>query len=194
MEAAIQLGLQAATERQTPPGVVPGDTARNAAREAAAAPAGVSQPTNDVQYLHKQSSPAFPRPKSGFAPYVALTIVGCTVAAFLWLRNTDSGSVWLASLMVPVVLGVASAFLVSRLRGSLDRGGRYRGLGTVLMTDRAGVVLGEDAQQRALIEVEAGSERFLLVATQLGLALSPGMRVEVSWSREKSETCYVHGA
>ena len=187
MEAAIELGRQTGTERP-----VRFDVARDTTQETTAAPAGVSPAVSDVHYLHKQSSPAFPRPKTGFAPYVALVTIGCTVAAFLWLRTIDSGSVWLASLMVPIVFGIVSVFVLPRLRSSLDRGGRYRGIGAVLMTDRAGVVLGEDAQQRALIEVETGGERFLLVATQHGLALSPGMRVEVSWSREKSETCFVH--
>lgn len=153
-------------------------------------PGHASRP--DPSVLHAQSGALFPRPRSGYAGVMTLIVLIATVALAWWLIRTEGGSVWIASLMLPIVAGVLGVFLLPRLRRLQDRLGRFHGDGVVVLTDHAGEAHGEDAQQRALIQIENDGSWLLLAATQSRLRLALGDRVSVTWSRRRSDSCYVH--
>lgn len=70
---------------------------------------------------------------------------------------------------------------------------KHSSTGTVILTDHAGLVRGEDAQQRALIHVEQAGEVRWLAASQSGLRLAEGDEVQLSWASRRPESCYVRG-
>lgn len=143
--------------------------------------------------LHTQSAAEFPRPRSGYAaPLTLLTALG-TVALAVWLMVREGGSVWIAAAMIPIIVSTTAPFVLPWLRRRADRSSQTQGEGTVIATDHAGHVNGEDAQQRALVHVESDGTVYWLAATQPGLMLAEGDTVTVTWSRERPESCFVHG-
>lgn len=171
MSQEISLGLQ-------PPG-----TAIALLSEHGSPPRGV---------LRRQTSGQFPSPGRRFRIVSTLLILALTVGAAVALGMLSDGQASWAALLVPIVLGFGATFIAPAVRTARDRRGRFSAIGTVIMSDHAGMVNGDDAQQRALIHVEHEGTVLWLAATQSGLYLAEGDEVRVSWASPKSESCYVH--
>lgn len=142
--------------------------------------------------LRKQTDPAFPRPGRRARIGLALLIAVLTgiAAVLIWSTGTPTAA-W-AALIVPIALGVPGIFLLRALLIARDRAGTFHGTGVVILTDHAGIVNGDDAQQRALIHVERAGQVLWLGATQAGLRVAEGDRVRVSWASPLATSCYVH--
>lgn len=142
--------------------------------------------------LRRQTPPQFPSPGRRFRVVASILILALTGGAALALGIlTDNRATW-AALLVPVVLGLGAVFIGGAVRTARDRRGRFSASGTVIMSDHAGIVDGDDAQQRVLIHVEHEGTVQWLAATQGRLYLAEGDEVRVSWASPNSESCYVH--
>ncbi len=172
MDASITLGLQ-------PPGTLAVFMTTNGAP-----PAGV---------LRQQSEPCFPRPGRRARVIFFIAIVLLTATGAITLGMTGEPSAMWAALLIPVLLGLPATFLWPAFRAARDRSSCHSASGIVIATDHAGMVHGEDAQQRALIHIEHDGSVRWLAATQHGLRLAEGDKVFVSWASARSESCYVHG-
>lgn len=171
MESGIVLGAQ-------PAGTVPVQKTMHGA------------PPRDV--LRKQTEAVFPKPGKHTRRAIASVIFFATVVTAILLAATAGSSTPWMALLVPVVFGVPAVFLGPVIRAARDRRGRFEASGVVIMTDHAGMVHGDDAQQRALIHVEHNGTVRWLAATQNALFLAEGDRVHVSWASENPDSCYVH--
>lgn len=151
-----------------------------------------------------QSEKAFPDPK-GHGVRIALALglaFYCILITFLVIYYfvlsdpvENSVSRWTVALfplafITPVVL--LQLFLFPVLDRYCARRGKHMADGIVLAVDLGGVVVNDDAQQRALIKVSYKGEHYIFVANQFGLCLKKGSRVKVSWKDINSELCYVH--
>lgn len=172
MDAAVVLGKQ-------PPGTRPVLLSAHGAP-----PPGV---------LRQQTPPGFPRPGRRVNAILFAVIVLLTAATAIAIGAAGEPAAMWAALMVPILLGLCVVFLGPMVRVARDRSGKHSATGTVILTDHAGLVHGEDAQQRALIHVEQAGEVCWLAASQSGLRLAEGDEVQLSWASKRPESCYVHG-
>ena len=141
-----------------------------------------------------QTSAVFPSPGRRIKLLlVALTVVITAVLSIALGVRGGWGLAWMA-LMLPIVATILATFLVPIVRTILNQRGRSTAEGVILMTDHAGMVSGEDAQQRVLVHVEHEGDVYWLAATQHGLHLAEGDRVRVSWASARPESCYIHAS
>ncbi|MBB1139933.1 hypothetical protein H4K33_10600 [Myroides sp. WP-1] len=148
-----------------------------------------------------QTPKAFPRPQGhclidtlSFAGVlVSLTLVG----AILWnFERFDWTSRQLAFFFCNMVLGLTPLVWAYHVlypwfdRKRVQKGKRQT-VGRVVAVDHAGKMVEDDAQQRALVEVFHQDKRYLLVANQPGLSLTPNTTVAVTWN-SISQLCWVH--
>lgn len=151
-----------------------------------------------------QSEKAFPDPKGhsvGIALSVGLAFY-CVFVTFLVIYYfifsdpvANRVSIWTVVFM-PLAFVTPVVFLQLFLFPVLDRycarKGKHIAQGVVLAVDQGGVVVNDDAQQRALIKVIYEGNHYIFVANQFGLYLNRGSSVKVSWNAINSELCYVH--
>lgn len=150
----------------------------------------------------KQTTRAFPSPPGhhfvGMLYIAVLLVVGGAFLAVLLCTFANeclySGylELFLGCILSITPIWLALAFLYPVFNRWLARKGKYIGTGKVIAVDSAGVLVNNDAQQRALIEVVHGKEYYWFVADQHGLYLTPGTSVKVSWRNDKAQVCWIH--
>lgn len=150
----------------------------------------------------KQSTRAFPSPPGHHFVsmlYIAVLLVvgGAFLAVLLCVFANEcvySGylELFLGCILSITPVWLALAFLYPVFNRWLARKGSYTATAKVIAVDRAGILVNDDAQQRALVEVVQGKDCYWFVADQHGLCLVPGTSVTVSWRDNNAQVCWIH--
>lgn len=160
---------------------------------------------NTIQGIKSiQSRKAFPSPKYhnikvgmllGIIVYF-LIIIFITAYYYFYLEQPNGplsySFIFIMPLIFLVPILLAYIFLFPILDRRRAKKGVYKAKGIVIAVDNAGIVMNENAQQRALVKVIYLGDIYLLVANQNGLFLKTGTQVNVSWKNRKSQLCYIH--